>query len=159
MGVFIDLLADGDVRVREIVDGTTNLPGDTALASVAHLLQEAPRVAGALLNSCQPDQNYSGWGAAGRFPWLSSTISERKMKHKATRQGELDRLHTLTTLEAVAYANQLSSQLKWTNCNDEERLYILELLRRLNERVHFLKINLEPPRCCRIGRNHKINRT
>jgi len=64
--------------------------------------------------------------------------------HKATRQEELDRIDTLTIIEAVAYANKLSNLLKCSDCTDEERKNGIELLGRLTERVHFLKIALEP---------------
>jgi len=74
--------------------------------------------------------------------------------HKTTLQDELARIDTLTTLEAVAYANQLSCQLKWNDCTDEERLNILELLGRLIGRVPFLKIKLEPPTYCRIRQSY-----
>ena len=64
--------------------------------------------------------------------------------HKATRQEELDRIDTLTIIEAVAYANKLSNLLKCSDCTDEERKNGLKLLERLTERVRFLKISLEP---------------
>jgi len=73
------------------------------------------------------------------------------MMHKATRQDELDRIDTLTIMEAVAYANRLSVRLKCRDCADEERKSGLELLGRLTERVQFLKITLEPSTFCRIG--------
>ena len=76
------------------------------------------------------------------------------MKHKAAQQEELDRIDTLTIIEAVAYANQLSCQLKWNDCTDEKRLNILELLGRLIGRVPFLKIKLEPPTYCRIRQSY-----
>ena len=76
------------------------------------------------------------------------------MKHKATRQEELDRIDTLTINEAVAYANRWSNKLKCDDCTDEERKNGLELLGRLTERVQFLKITLEPPTFCRIGWSH-----
>ena len=66
------------------------------------------------------------------------------MMHKATRQEELDRIDTLTIIEAVAYANRLCHRLKYKDCTDDERKNGLELLERLTERVHFLKISLEP---------------
>jgi hypothetical protein len=62
---------------------------------------------------------------------------------KTTRQEELDRIDALTIIEAVAYANRLSIQLKCNDCPDEERKNGLELLGRLTERVRFLKITLE----------------
>ena len=71
-------------------------------------------------------------------------ITESDMMHKATRQEELDRIDTLTILEVVAYANQVSSRLKCDDCTDEEKKNGLELLGRLTERVQFLKITLEP---------------
>ena len=67
------------------------------------------------------------------------------MKHKVTRQEELDRIDTLNINKAVAYANRLSIRLKCNDCTDEERKNGLELLGRLTERVQFLKITLEPP--------------
>ena len=73
------------------------------------------------------------------------------MMHKATRQEKLDRIDTLTTLEAVAYANRLSNRLKCDDCTDEERKNAVVLLGLLTERVQFLKISLEPAKICRIG--------
>jgi len=75
------------------------------------------------------------------------------MKLEAARQEELERVDTLTIIEAVAYANRLSSQLKRNDCTDEERKNGLELLERLTERVHFLKISLEPT-LSRAGWSH-----
>ena len=63
---------------------------------------------------------------------------------EAVRQEELERVDTLTIMEAVAYANRLSIRLKRSDCTDEERRNGLELLERLTERVQFLKITLEP---------------
>ena len=60
------------------------------------------------------------------------------MMHKATRQEELDRIDTLTIIEAVAYANKLSNLLKCSDCTDEERKNGIELLGRLTEKVHSL---------------------
>ena len=76
------------------------------------------------------------------------------MMHKITREEELERVDTMTTLEAVAFANRLSNRLKCDDCIDGERKNVLELLGRLTERVQFLKISLEPPTFCRIGWNH-----
>ena len=76
------------------------------------------------------------------------------MMRKAMRQEEPERINTLTTLEAVAYANRLSNQLKCDDCTDEERKTGLLLLGKLTERVAFLKITLERPRFCQIGRGH-----
>ena len=76
------------------------------------------------------------------------------MTHKATRQEEPERINTLTTLEAVAYANRLSNRLKCDDCTDEERKTGLLLLGKLTERVEFLKITLERPRFCRIWWGH-----
>ena len=70
--------------------------------------------------------------------------------HKATRQEELDRIDALTIIEAVAYANRLNIRLRRNSCTDEERKNGLELFERLTERVHFLKITLEPEKICRI---------
>ena len=75
------------------------------------------------------------------------------MMFEAMRQEELERVDTLTIIEAVAYANRLSSRLKCNDCTDEERMNGLELLSRLTERVHFLKITLEPA-FSRIGWSH-----
>ena len=63
---------------------------------------------------------------------------------EAVRQKELERVDALTVSEAVAYANRLISRLKCNDCTGEERKNGLELLRRLTERVKFLKITLEP---------------
>ena len=76
------------------------------------------------------------------------------MMHKAIQPEELGRINTMTTLEAVAYANRLSNRLKCGDCTDEDRQNGLALLGRLNERVQFLKIPLEPPTFCRIGSGH-----
>ena len=66
------------------------------------------------------------------------------MIHKPTPEEELKRVETMSTLEAVAYANRLSKRLKCENCTHEERMNGLELLALLSERVPFLKITLEP---------------
>ena len=66
------------------------------------------------------------------------------MTHKATQQEELERIDTMTILEAVAYANRLSRRLGSYDCTEEEKMNGLELLRRLTVRVQFLKITLEP---------------
>jgi len=63
---------------------------------------------------------------------------------EVVRQKELERVDTLTIIEAVAYANRLSSRLKCNDCTDEERKNGLKLLERLTERVRFLNISLEP---------------
>ena len=76
------------------------------------------------------------------------------MMHKAMQLEELERINTMPTLEAVAYANQLSNRLKCNNCTDEERTNGLELLSLLSERVPFLKITLEPSTFCRLGWNY-----
>jgi len=67
------------------------------------------------------------------------------------RPEELERIKTMSTLEAVAYANRLSNRLKCDDCTDEERQDGVDLLGRLAERVRFLKITLEPPTFCRLG--------
>ena len=72
------------------------------------------------------------------------------MTREAMRLEELVRINTMTTLEAVAYANRLSNRLKSDNCTDEERQNGADILARLSERVSFLKIALEPPAFCRI---------
>ena len=66
------------------------------------------------------------------------------MMHKARRRQELDRMDTLTTIEAVAYVIQLYSRLKHDECTDEERKNGLELLERLMDRVGSLIITPEP---------------
>ena len=63
---------------------------------------------------------------------------------KTVRQEDLKRIDTMTIIEAVAYANRLSSRLHCNDCTDEERRNGLVLLGRLTDRVHFLKIKLEP---------------
>ena len=63
---------------------------------------------------------------------------------KAVRQEDLERIKTMTVTEAVAYANRLTSRMKCDDCTDEEIKNGLELLRRLTDRVRFLKIPLEP---------------
>jgi hypothetical protein len=77
------------------------------------------------------------------------------MMHEAMQHEELERnVKVMSTLEAVAYANQLSNWLKRDDCTDEERENGLELLRQVSERVRFLKISLEPQNFCRIGWNY-----
>jgi hypothetical protein len=76
------------------------------------------------------------------------------MMHKATHDEDLKRVEAMSTLEAVAFANRLSNRLKCDDCSDEERMNGLELLRRLGEKVQFLKITLEPQNFCRIGWNY-----
>jgi hypothetical protein len=66
------------------------------------------------------------------------------MMLEAVRLEDLERIDTLTIIEAVAYANRVSSRLKCNDCTDEERKNGLELLRRLTQRVSFLKITLDP---------------
>jgi len=73
------------------------------------------------------------------------------MMHKAMRLEELERINTMSTLEAVAYANRLSNRLKCDDCTHEERVNGSELLALLSERVPFLKITLEPSTFCRLG--------
>ena len=72
---------------------------------------------------------------------------------EAERQQELDKIDTLTIIQAVAYANRLCNRLKCDDCTDKERKIGLELLGRLTERVRFLKITLEPA-FSHIGYNH-----
>ena len=67
---------------------------------------------------------------------------------------EHERINTMTTLEAVAYANRLSNRLKYDNCTDEERMNGWELLGLLSGRVQFLKITPEPLTFCRLGWNY-----
>ena len=76
------------------------------------------------------------------------------MMHESMRLEELERIKTMTTLEAVAYANRLSKRLKCDDCTDEERRNGVNLLGRLAERVSFLKITPEPPTFCRLGWNY-----
>jgi len=57
---------------------------------------------------------------------------------------ELERMDTMPVTDIVAYVNQLGMRLENTNCTDEERKDILTLLRKLTERVSFLKIWLDP---------------
>ena len=73
------------------------------------------------------------------------------MMHKSMRTEELERIKTMTTLEAVAYANRLSNRLKRHDCTDEERQNGVDLLGQLADIVSFLKITLEPPTFCRLG--------
>lgn len=61
------------------------------------------------------------------------------------------RVDTMTTLEAVAYANRLSNRLKRDDCTDEERMNAMELLRQVTQRVPFLKITFERAPFCSIG--------
>ena len=75
------------------------------------------------------------------------------MMHKVTRE-ELERIDTMTALDAVAYANRVSNRLKCDDCAYEERQNGLALLERLTERVSFLKITLEPLTFCRLGWNY-----
>ena len=77
------------------------------------------------------------------------------MMYESLQQEELEKnVEIMSTLEAVAYANRLSNWLKGDDCTDEERVNGLELLRRVSERVRFLKISLEPQKYCRIGWNY-----
>ena len=76
------------------------------------------------------------------------------MMHKALQLEEPERISTLSTLEAVAYANRLSNRLKCDDCTDEERKAGLLLMGKLTERVGFLKITLERSNFCRIGWGH-----
>ncbi len=66
------------------------------------------------------------------------------MTDQTTQQDELARIETLTVLEAVVYANRLCKKLSSDDCVGEERRSALELLRRLTERVRFLKISPGP---------------
>ncbi|MEN8205687.1 MAG: hypothetical protein ABFS24_06720 [Pseudomonadota bacterium] len=75
------------------------------------------------------------------------------MMIETVQQEEMDRIDTLTNVEAVAYANRLSSRLKQNDCTDEEIKNGLALLGRLSERVRFLKITLEPA-FSRVGWSH-----
>ena len=64
--------------------------------------------------------------------------------HSVVLREELQRIDTLTVIEAVAYVNQLIGRLEHNDCTDEERKDGLMLLERLTERVRFLKIRMEP---------------
>jgi hypothetical protein len=66
------------------------------------------------------------------------------MTDKTAQQDELERIETMTILEAVAYANRLSKRLSSDDCVGKERQNVLELLRRLAVRVQFLNISLGP---------------
>ena len=66
------------------------------------------------------------------------------MMLKTVRQKDLERIKTMTIIEAVAYANRLNIRLRCNSCTDEERKNGLKLFERLTERVHFLNITLEP---------------
>jgi hypothetical protein len=66
------------------------------------------------------------------------------MMLKTVWQKDLERIKTMTIIEAVAYANRLNIRLRRNSCTDEERKNGLKLFERLNERVHFLNITLEP---------------
>ena len=66
------------------------------------------------------------------------------MMLKTVRQKDLERIKTMTCIEAVAYANRLNIQLRRNSCTDEERKNGLKLFERLTVRVHFLNITLEP---------------
>ena len=63
---------------------------------------------------------------------------------KSVPREELERIDTLTIVEAVAYVNRLIRRLEHNDCTDVERKGGLMLLERLTERVRFLKITLEP---------------
>ena len=73
---------------------------------------------------------------------------------KVTRE-ELERINTMTALQAVAYANRVSNRLKCDDCANQERQNGLALLERLTERVGFLKITLETPTSYRMGWGQK----
>ena len=72
---------------------------------------------------------------------------------ETVRQKELERVRTMTIIEAVAYTNQLASRLKRNDCTDKERRNGLVLLEQLAERVRFLKITPEPA-FFRAGQSH-----
>jgi hypothetical protein len=63
---------------------------------------------------------------------------------KSVPREELERIDTLTIVEAVAYVNRLIRRLEHNGCTEGERKGGLMLLERLTERVRFLKIKLEP---------------
>ena len=88
------------------------------------------------------------------FSEITNILRGVGMMHKTMQPEEPERINTLTTLEAVAYANRLSSKLKCDDCTDEERKAGLLLLGKLTERVGFLKITVERPNFCRIGWGH-----
>ena len=66
------------------------------------------------------------------------------MMLKTVRQRDLERIKTMTIIEADANSNRLNIRLRCNSCTDEERKNGLKLFERLTERVHFLKIALEP---------------
>jgi len=56
---------------------------------------------------------------------------------------ELERIDTMAITDVVAYVNQLGMRLECSDCTVEERMNGLALLRKLTERVRFLKIWLD----------------
>ena len=66
------------------------------------------------------------------------------MMLKIVRQKDLERIKTMTFIEAVAYANRLNIRLRRKSCTDKERKNGLKLFERITERVDFLTIMLEP---------------
>ena len=56
---------------------------------------------------------------------------------------ELERIDTMAITDVVAYVNQLGMRLECSDCTAEERENGLALLRKLTERVRFLKIWLD----------------
>jgi hypothetical protein len=59
-------------------------------------------------------------------------------------QKELERVDTLTIVEAIAYVNKLNSRLRRNHCTEEERKTGLLLLERLLGRLGFLSFMPEP---------------
>jgi hypothetical protein len=53
---------------------------------------------------------------------------------------ELERIDTMAVIDIVAYVNRLGMRLECSDCTLEERMNGLALLRKLTERVRFLKI-------------------
>jgi len=61
-----------------------------------------------------------------------------------TLKNELERVDTMTITDVVAYVNRLCMRLERNDCTAEERKNGLDLLIKLDERVRFLKMKLEP---------------
>jgi hypothetical protein len=59
-------------------------------------------------------------------------------------QKELERVDTLTIVEAIAYVNKLNSRLRRNHCTDEDRKTGLLLLERLLGRLGYLSFMPEP---------------
>jgi hypothetical protein len=59
---------------------------------------------------------------------------------KPVLQDELDRIEIMSTIEAVAYANRLSRNLKSDDCTSDETINCLRLLERLSDIAYLMKI-------------------